>query len=109
MTVLSLLRFVLAEADDRERFEADLAAMRRLEAEQPGFRRAEIGRDPWDGRCYVVVSEWDDVEQIRAFEHHPEHEAIMRRWQDRYAEPFEHHRLVPWVRPEPPNPPTEAA
>jgi len=102
MTVLSLLRFVLSDASDREAFEADLESMRRLEAEQPGFRRAEIGRDPRDERRYVLVSEWDDVEHVRAFEHHPEHEAIMRRWEDRYAEPFEHRRFVPWVRPEPP-------
>jgi len=107
MSVLSYLRFVLADADDRDRFEAELLAIRELEREQPGFRWAEVGRDPWNGRVYVVVSEWDDVEQVRAFEHHPQHEAVMRRWEDRYAETFAHRRFVPWVRPEPSPSPSE--
>jgi len=99
MTVLSYLRFVLREDTDRADFERDLAAMKELEARQPGFRWAEVGRDPWDERTYVAVSEWDDVDQVRAFEHHAEHEAVMDRWDARYAETFVHRRFVPWVRP----------
>jgi len=100
MTVLAYLRFVLLPDADREGFERDLSAVRDLAEEQPGFRWSEIGHDPWDDRTYLVVSEWDEVEQVRAFEHHPEHEAIMARWDPRYAETFVHRRFVPWVRPE---------
>jgi len=100
MTVLAYLRFVLAGGADREAFERDLAAVSKLAEGQPGFRWSETGRDPWDDRRYVVVSEWDEVDQVRAFEHHPEHEAIIRRWESRYDEKFVHRRFVPWIRPE---------
>ncbi|MBI2238236.1 MAG: antibiotic biosynthesis monooxygenase [Actinobacteria bacterium] len=100
MSILVYLRFVLAPEADREVFERDLGAIRELAGEQPGFRWSEVARDPWGGRTYVVVSEWDEVDQVRAYEHHPEHVAIMRRWESQYAEPFVHRRFVPWVRPE---------
>ncbi len=101
MTVLAYLRFVLGPDADRDGFVEDLAAMSALAEDQPGFRWSEIGRDPWDDRTYIVVSEWDEVDGIRAYEHHPEHEAIMSRWDPHYAEEFVHRRFVPWVRPEP--------
>ncbi len=104
MLILAYLRFVLKPDADREAFERDLAAVRRLAQDQPGFHWGEIGRDPWDDRTYIVVSEWDEVDQVRAYEHHPEHEAIMGRWEERYAEAFQHRRFVPWIRPAPPEP-----
>ncbi len=100
MSILVYLRFVLGPEADWGVFERDLGAMRELAGEQPGFRWSEVARDPRDGRTYVVVSEWDEVDQVRAYEHHPEHEAIMGRWEPQYAEPFVHRRFVPWVRPE---------
>jgi heme-degrading monooxygenase HmoA len=100
LTVLAYLRFVLAEEADRGRFEDDLAAIRVLAEAQPGHRWSEVGRDPWDPRTYVVVSEWDEVEQVRAFEHHPEHERIIHCWETSYAEEFVHRRFVPWIRPQ---------
>ena len=100
MTVLAYLRFVLAEDADVDRFEGDLAAIRELAVAQPGHRWSEVGRDPWDLRTFVVVSEWDEVEQVRAFEHHPEHEVIIHRWETSYSEEFVHRRFVPWIRPE---------
>ncbi len=95
------LRFVLSPEADRAAFEDDLLAMRRLAESQPGFHWSEVGRDPWKERTYLVVSEWDEVDQVRAYEHHPEHEAIMARWENRYEETFQHRRFVPWVRVEP--------
>ncbi|MBI3649021.1 MAG: antibiotic biosynthesis monooxygenase [Actinobacteria bacterium] len=100
MPVLSYLRFALAAGADREAFERDLAAIRDLARLQPGHRWDEVGRDPWDERKYLVVTEWDEVDEVRAFEHHPEHEAIIRRWEGSYSEDFQHRRFVPWVRPD---------
>jgi heme-degrading monooxygenase HmoA len=97
--ILSYLRFVLASEADREAFEGDLRAMLTLARTQPGFRWAEAARSISDPRTFVVVSLWEEVEQVRAWEHHPDHEAIMARWEGRYGEPFLHQRYVPWVRP----------
>ena len=99
MSMLAYLRFVLKPEADRAAFERDLTAMAVLAERQPGFHWSEVGRDPFDERTYIVVSEWADVEQVRAYEHHPEHEEIMDRWEEQYAEEFQHRRFVPWIRP----------
>ena len=99
MAILSYLRFALRDEADREEFERDLDDMMRLTRRQPGFRWAEMGRSLEDGVVYIVVSEWDDVEQVRAWEHHPEHEVVIKRWETRYRDTFVHRRFVPWVRP----------
>lgn len=101
MTVLSYLRFALADHADREAFERDLEAMLRLASEQPGYRWAEVGRGMSDTRVFVVVSEWEEVDHVRAWEHHPEHEAVIRRWERSYREELVHRRFVPWIRPAP--------
>jgi len=99
-TILSYLRFSLAEDADLEAFARDVEAMRKLAADQPGHRWSEVGRDPADPLVWVVVSEWDSVEQVRAWEHHPAHEALYDVWEPRYREPLLHRRFVPWVRPQ---------
>ncbi|HZA60246.1 MAG TPA: antibiotic biosynthesis monooxygenase family protein [Actinomycetota bacterium] len=100
MAILSYLRFRLSDQADLDAFASDVASMRKLAAEQPGYRWAEVGQDPADPRVWIVVSEWDDVEQVRAWEHHPDHEALYDVWEPHYREPFVHRRFVPWVRPE---------
>jgi len=99
VSILSYLRFALTEDADLEAFAGDIEAMRILAAEQPGYRWAEVGQDPRDPRVWVVVSEWDTVEQVRAWEHHPEHERLYDPWEPHYREPFMHRRFSPWVRP----------
>ena len=100
MTVLAYLRFVLDSDADLGAFELDLAALLDLADAQEGFLWGEVGRDPWDERTYIVVTEWQEVEQIRAFEHHLDHEPVMKRWEPHYAEKMVHRRFVPWTRPE---------
>jgi heme-degrading monooxygenase HmoA len=102
MAILSYLRFALASDADAEAFERDLDDMLRLGARQPGYRWSEVTKSLFVPGVYVVVSQWDDVEQVRAWEHHPDHEDVIHRWEDRYREPFLHARFVPWVRPEAP-------
>ncbi len=96
--ILSYLRFSLSDDADLKAFARDFEAMRALAAKQPGYRWAEVGRDPADGRIWIVVSGWDDVEQVRAWEHHPAHERLYDVWEPRYREPLIHRRFVPWVR-----------
>jgi heme-degrading monooxygenase HmoA len=100
VTVLSYLRFALKPGSDIDAFERDLEGMLQLSGSQPGFRWAEVARATAEDAVYLVVSEWDEVEQVRAWEHHPEHEAVMDRWEGEYREPFIHRRFVPWTRPE---------
>ena len=99
MTILSYLRFALRPDADRDDFERDMAAMARLAQTQPGYRWAEMGPSMSDPTVYVVVSEWEDVEQVRAWEHVEEHAGIMQKWEPVYAEPLVHRRFVPWQRP----------
>jgi heme-degrading monooxygenase HmoA len=98
-TVLSYLRFALKPGSDIDAFERDLGEMLELSGSQPGFRWAEVARSTTEDAVYLVVSEWDQVEQVRAWEHHPKHEAVMDRWEGKYREPFIHRRFVPWIRP----------
>lgn len=99
MPILSYLRFAMRDQADRAAFEKDLDDMLTLAESQPGFRWAEVSRSLTDEAVYVVISEWDEVDQVRAWEHVPEHEAVMARWEEGYREPFVHRRFVPWVRP----------
>lgn len=100
MAVLSYLRFSLLPESDLAEFEEDLHAMLELARGQAGYRWAEMGPTMTDPTGYVVVSEWDAVEHVRAWEHIEEHEGIMQKWETRYREPLVHRRFVPWQRPE---------
>ena len=99
MSLMSYLRFVLSDEADRDAFEENLASMLGRASSQTGYQWSEIGRDPWNDRKYVVVSEWDDVESVRAWERDAEHGAMMDRWEPHYGEEMVHRRFVPWVRP----------
>jgi heme-degrading monooxygenase HmoA len=101
MAVLSYLKFSLVPGADREDFERDLQAMLGLAQRQPGYQWAEMGPSIADPLVYLVVSEWDEVEQVRAWEHEEEHTGVMQKWEPRYREPLLHRRFVPWQRPGP--------
>ena len=99
VTILSYLRFSLTQEADREDFEKDMRGMLDLAERQPGFRWAEMGPSLVDPTVYLVVSEWDHVEQVRAWEHEEEHSGVMEKWEPLYREPLLHRRFVPWTRP----------
>jgi len=101
MSILSYLKFDMADGFDRDGFERDLHEMFELARQQPGFQWAEMGPSMTMPNVYLIVSEWDDVEQVRAWEHVEEHEGIAQVWEPQYREPLLHRRFVPWVRPEP--------
>lgn len=99
MNILSYLRFSLSDGADLKAFQRDLDRMLALARRQPGFRWAEVARSTSSHHVWVVVSEWDDVEQVRAWEHHPEHEGLFKVWEPHYREELIHRRFVPWQRP----------
>jgi heme-degrading monooxygenase HmoA len=99
MTILSYLRFSLLPHADLQDFDRDMRDMLTLGREQPGYRWTEMGPSMVDPGVYLVVSEWDTVEQVRAWEHVPEHEAVAKKWEPFYREPLVHRRFTPWVRP----------
>lgn len=101
MTILSYLRFSLTPGADLSDFERDLLTMLELAKRQPGYMWSEMGPSIQDGHVYTVVSEWDDVDQVRAWEHEEEHSGVMQKWEPKYSEPFLHRRFVPWQRPQP--------
>src|SRR6266550_1906808 len=99
MSILSYLKFSLSSDTDREDFERDMRAMFELAANQPGYQWAEMGPSMIDPHGYLVVSEWDDVEQVPAWEHHEEHTGVIDKWEPHYREALLHRRFVPWIRP----------
>jgi heme-degrading monooxygenase HmoA len=99
VTILSYLRFSLTREADRQDFEKDMRSMLDLATRRPGYRWAEMGPSLLDPTVYLVVSEWDDVEQVRAWEHEEEHSGVMEKWEPQYREPLFHQRFVPWQRP----------
>ena len=101
MTILSYLRFALLPEADHEEFERDMRAMLDLAIGQRGYRWAEMGPSMIDPAAYLVISEWEDVEDVRAWEHEEEHSGVMQKWEPQYREPLFHHRFVPWIRPRP--------
>jgi heme-degrading monooxygenase HmoA len=104
VSILSYLRFSLTDEADVHEFERDLNAMLGLARAQPGYRWTEMGPSMLDRTVYVVVSEWDDVDHVRAWEHVEEHEGVMERWEPFYREPLSHRRFTPWIRPTAPLP-----
>lgn len=94
MTVLSYLWFNIKDEHLPE-FHQDTDDMMRLAKNAPGFQWAQILRDESDRAVHVILSEWDSRDDMRAWEHSTAHEAIMDKYEDRYAEPMRHRRFVP--------------
>ena len=96
MPILSYLKLPIPEAD-REKFVSDFEALWELARQQPGFISAEHLRTTEGREAYVVISEWETVEHIRAWERESAHKAVI----DSYKEELVHRRYVPWQRPAP--------
>jgi heme-degrading monooxygenase HmoA len=99
MAIFVYLRFRLAETADIPDFEGDMRAMAELAKTQPGHMWSEMGGSMQDQLVYVVVSEWDDIEDVRSWEHHRAHVEIQRKWESQLHEPLIHRRYAPWERP----------
>lgn len=93
MAVLSYLKMRI-KAGEAANFEADMREMLVLARSQPGFRWAEAFRGLTDQTTYAVLSEWDTLEQMKAWEHHERHKQVMRANDPRFAEPMLHKRYT---------------
>jgi heme-degrading monooxygenase HmoA len=99
VAIFVYLRFRLAETADIQDFEGDMRAMAELAETQPGYWWSEMGRSMQDRLTYVVMSEWDDIDDVRGWEHHEAHVEIQRKWEPQLQEPLDHRRFTPWARP----------
>jgi heme-degrading monooxygenase HmoA len=99
VAVFVYLRFRLAGDADTEDFERDLRTMQELAATQPGYGWSEIARSTRDERVYVVLSEWDDIQHVRGWEHDGAHVEVQHRWEPHFEQPLVHRRFTPWERP----------
>ena len=94
MAVLSYLRLAIEEEVLPE-FQRDLGEMLRLARGRPGLQWAQLLGDGENPNVHVVLSQWEAVEDIRAWEHSPQHEAIMQKYDPHYAEEVIHRRYSP--------------
>lgn len=94
MAVLSYLRLAIKEEmlPDLQR---DLEEMLRLARARPGFQWAQLLRDRENPAVHVVLSQWEAAEDIRAWEHSLQHEAIMQKYDSHYVEKVVHRRYSP--------------
>jgi heme-degrading monooxygenase HmoA len=99
MAIFVYLRFRLAETADMQDFERDMGAMAEIAMTQPGYMWSEMGRSMPDQLAYVVVSEWDDIDDVRGWEHNEMHVEIQRKWEPHLHQPLVHRRFTPWERP----------
>ena len=94
MTVISYLRLPVKQEHLSE-FERDLDEMLNLVKSAPGFHRVEVLRLRDDPGTFVILSEWESRDHIRAWEHSPPHEEIMKRYDDRYREEVRTRKYTP--------------
>jgi heme-degrading monooxygenase HmoA len=99
VTVLVYLRFSLVENTDLDDFRGDLWAMAELAEDQPGHHWSEIGQSIQDPSVFVIASEWNTLDDVRAWEHEDRHVEIQHKWEPQFREPLLHQRFTPWERP----------
>lgn len=80
MPVFSYLKLSFFDGTDFSKVEKDMDMLMNLSKSQKGFQWAELYQDPKDPKVYLIVSLWDAVEDVRAWEHHPDHEAVMNKY-----------------------------
>lgn len=80
-------------------FERDLEEMLTLAPQQPGFEGVEVFQLRDDADTYLVLSQWESIDHLRAWEHSPRHDEVLKKHNPRLRQPEEHRRYVPWQRP----------
>ena len=98
MPILSYLKLSIRD-EDTAAFERDLEEMLKLAPRQPGFESQEVYQLRGEPSTYLVLSQWESVDHLRAWEHSPKHEEVIRRNEPRFRQSEVHQRYVPWQRP----------
>ncbi|MBI4641943.1 MAG: antibiotic biosynthesis monooxygenase [Candidatus Tectomicrobia bacterium] len=88
MAVLSYLKLSFEQEAQLKDAEADIDRLMELAKTQRGYQSAEVLKAQKDPKVYVIISLWDSVEDIRAWEHHSDHARVM----NRYAYKLDHKR-----------------
>jgi heme-degrading monooxygenase HmoA len=99
MAIFVYLRFQLAQTADIQDFEGDMRGMAEIAENQPGYIWSEMGRSMQDQLVYVVVSEWNDIDDVRGWEHNGVHVEVQHKWEPQLLEPLVHRRFTRWERP----------
>lgn len=97
MPVLSYLKLCVRE-ELKEEFEQDLEEMLALAHQQEGFQGVEVFQLRGDAQTYLILSQWETIDQLRAWEHGPRHEEALKKHNPRFRRPEVHRRYVSWQR-----------
>lgn len=100
MPVLSYLK-LMYKPEEFSKSVDDLERMLALAKGQKGFLWAEVTQPRDDRYTWIILSEWEMVEDLRAWEHHPDHEKVMDENKPRFRDKEVHRRFQPWVKPAP--------
>ena len=98
-TWLSVLQFFVKDRATTE-FEALMEEMYESAQKQPGYIWGHFGRSMVDGR-YLVISEWESYEDMKAWEHEERHEGVGEEAKA-YYEPgreMQNRKFLPWYKP----------
>lgn len=98
MPVISYLK-LMYKPEEFSKSTSDLDRMLELGKSQKGFRWVEVSQPRGDPNTWLILSEWETVEDLRAWEHHPEHEKVMDENEPRFREKEIHRRYQPWTKP----------
>ena len=93
MQVLSYLRMEI-DPDQIASYQRDLQEMLRLARQMPGFLEAEALQVRSEPNTYVVLSEWESHEAMRAFLMQKRHIEIIRGYKRGYGKGFERRRYA---------------
>jgi heme-degrading monooxygenase HmoA len=93
MRVLSYLRMEI-DPDQIASYERDLEEMLRLAREMSGFLEAEVLQVRGEPSTYLVLSEWESHEAMRAFLMQKRHIEIIRAYKRGYGKGFERRRYA---------------
>ena len=93
MRVLSYLRMEI-DPDQIASYQRDLEEMLRLARQMPGFLEAEALQVRSEPNTYVVLSEWEGHEAMRAFLMQKRHIEIIRGYKRSYGKGFERRRYA---------------
>lgn len=98
-TWLSMLQFFVKESET-DAFLHDMEEMYELVRKQPGYLWGHYGRSMVDGR-FLVVSEWQTYDEMKAWEHEARHEEVGDINEPRYeaGRDMQNRKFVPWYKP----------